>query len=756
MKDVHDAIQGQWIPARVPLGAGGYITGFDFSADGSRMMCWADVFGCYVRDKGDDQWHPLFTTRSLQHEDYVDTAWNLAKTLASGIGGTLQGRIAPSNRDRLYASLNGLMYRVDIGSNRNISASRFAMTPQLIAANSGNQRLMAHGVDVDPHDDGIVIFGTNGSGVFYSMDAGRTVRQIAGIAEVARLFRYLVGIDPHDPSHVYIHAQGVGLYRSTSGVAGPFALLPNGPAAIAEMTWLPDGTLFMPSCDGFVWRLDRDGDFGKMAVPGAGWTWGFAIDPGNHDRFVVWDLPKQGMLVSNDRGTTWSGTFATTRPRINSAAGGEVQWYQNVSPRNWSASRIMFDPAVPGRLWMAHGLGIGFTDNVPAGSNAPAIAWSDHSSGIEELVALSHYVNPTSGTAFGLYADQPIWRYNAFDAGYANVPRAPFLNQVYNYGWAPQASQADSAIDDPDFLVAVVGRTDNRMCFSRDDGRTWIQYRGPFPVEKLPPGGCIAVSNSNNVIFVPANNAPAIYTTDATNPDAVWKFLTLGAGVQVDHLVNATWNVRHIVCADKTRPGVFALLVGNLDPVHNAIGRDIAGLWVTDDGGATWRRTIAGVVGLPSTSMGIWQGQDNRQSLRARLAYIPGFRGEMLYNPHADDPSCPNDRLFWIKDDGRGELKALRPSEIQKLRWFDFGKAAPGEMYPAVYFYATVKGVRGFYGSFDWFATTPRLLIPDYPLDCIDKVSHVAGDMTRGGRFYWGYAASGAMYADYVDAAIAH
>src|SRR3546814_862260 len=123
----------------------------------------------------------------------------------------------------------------------------------------------------------------------------------------------------------------------------------------------------------------------------------------------------------------------------------------------------------------------------------------------------------------------------------------------------------------------------------------------------------------------------------------------------------------------------------------DAIGRDIAGLWVNRNGGeGDWEQRVKGTLAPRGarhhTLSQFWQ---------ARLAYVPGHSGELLY-ANCEGGNA-HDQLMWLKDDG-AEIVGL---PAYRLRAFDFGMAAPGAARPAVYFYGTFDKVQGLYARLD-------------------------------------------------------
>src|SRR5882762_6047641 len=73
------------------IGGGGFVTGFDITADGTRV-CRCDSFGAYIWNPGTSKWDQLCTTTRLPAA---------TQTLLSAHG-VFELRIAPSNTNVLY------------------------------------------------------------------------------------------------------------------------------------------------------------------------------------------------------------------------------------------------------------------------------------------------------------------------------------------------------------------------------------------------------------------------------------------------------------------------------------------------------------------------------------------------------------------------------------------------------------------------------------------------------------------------------
>src|SRR5512140_2606147 len=87
----------QWRPLRI--GAGGFVTGLDISADGSTRVVRTDTYGAYVWDTS--QWKQLVTSTSMPTGD-VGVEKN---------AGVYEIRVAPVSPSRLYMAYRGFVYR---------------------------------------------------------------------------------------------------------------------------------------------------------------------------------------------------------------------------------------------------------------------------------------------------------------------------------------------------------------------------------------------------------------------------------------------------------------------------------------------------------------------------------------------------------------------------------------------------------------------------------------------------------------------
>ena len=707
----------------VPLGAGGFITGFDASSDGSRFACRADVCNAYIRDRGEPAWRPLFSPATMARADYDPLPARNGKADGPGVGGV---RIAPSNRDVIYASYLGYMWRSDDGGK---SVRRTSSLQIKTLANSGVQRLFNRTIDVDPANPDHVLWGTWGEGAFFSSDGGQNWRRVDLPPPPARDDRlpglHLVLFDPHDSRRVYVSVSGVGLFASSTGADGAFALI-GGPRVSSHMVAGGHGEVLL--CE----QTGSDASQIWVYRPEAGWKTHqpiheartVAIDPNDPQRLLGCGPYGFGMITA-DGGGNWS-----KRPLTYTADQGEVGWIGGMTAL--SSAQLLWDPHQKDTAWLAHGVGVARIDVVTG-------AMHDWSAGIEELCAVSGLSVP-GGKVFLANWDKPFWRVD-HETAYLNSPAYPHpKGDSVSSDLLTNGTFIDYAGNDPNVLVGVVnvaGHFSHSAApgFSLDGGDSWQIFAGT-PPRGWGRGGCIAASTTANFVLLPSNNGFGAYTLDAGNS---WLPLQLDGVNDTSHFTNAFYVPRKAIAADKTRAGVFALVYSTVQPGADPYGNPLGGVWLTEDGGRIWNRVLRGVINDTASHdpRKVPPRQDPRQFWRCQIEYVPGRSRELVYTGFAD---FHGDRLWWSKDDGY-TWRELHPA-IRAVVSFGLGKNRAGQERPSVYFSGDVDGVNGLYASFDWFATKP-ILITRFPNPQLCNAVWVTADINRLGRVYVGTGGAG-------------
>lgn len=701
-----------------PIGAGGFVIGMDFSSDGSRMIHWADVFNGYIRNKGEEKWKLLLRTDNLDPVEY-DPRVRDADGKNINDTGVYAGRIAPSNKDIIYAAWNGYIFKTTDGG---ANFFRTAFPRREMESNMGPQRRFNRTIEIHPTDPNQVLVSTGGDGVLYSLDGGASWTQL-DLPSPTNTYhgspgKCLLAIDPSNPNYVYIHVYGVGMFRSDDGVAGPYAQITGGPDTASCLVTSPTGviyacrfrTLSSGEGSGPLWKYTRT-DGWEIILAAQVQPDQVAVDPFDENHLITVDENGSLWRRSRDGGQTWAGIPNEWR------GPGETNWFSNRSKAMYPA-QLMFDPVVEGRLWVSEGIGISYAD-LPEDDSR--FVFLDYSSGNEELVSFAGFSAEGYPPLLTCW-DKPIWRMDNLRKP-TNMWKYPVpQGGSYNNNVVTIGHWIDNAIDDPDFFAAVVGQGSVYNGYSVDGGKNWQQFSG-VPEGGWRPGGCVAVGNKNNIIITSSNNGGAFYTLDGGE---TWNPVAFGAQSPVTNWANAYYVHRQNISADKTRPGVFCGLIHDLS---HPSGR--GGVFLTTDGGVTWTQRLVGLIQPGTTQFG-----------QTNFGYIPGKTGELLY---ADCQGTANQKLMWSKDDG-ATWTAL--PYMNRIRRWSFGKAKAGSDYPVIFVSGTYNGVVGYYISDDWLATPPKLLTR-FPNNSFAAVNGLVGDMNKYGRYYVGFGSNGWAIIDY-------
>lgn len=734
----------EWLVAPAPIGAGGgFVTGIDIASDGSRMVCNTDVFNGYIREAGDAQWRHLLRQDNLLPADY-DPRPDHRKILRAKTGngannGSFCTRIAPSDPRTIYTAWNALLYRsTDAGK----SFRRTELPPKAFLSDSGPSRRFNRSIDVHPHDPGQLLVGTNGDGCYASRDGFATYQQIE-LPDTGKDYsgtpgRYLVAWG-RDGS-AWVHVFGVGLYHSSAGLGGQF-LFAGGPATASCLVVAADGAAYVCQFRTSAAHVPdalhilRDGKWRR--APGTANADQVAVSPFD-PLHLVWVNENSGQWWQSRDGGAHSVDFGNEQ-----RGRGESDWLSD-SRKALYPAQLLFDPVREGRLWITEGVGVNYCD-LPTTPDAPVVV-HDMNSGISEFVATCGLSSTSQATVLLGVMDKGVWQVaETANNGWAYSPPP---GRPVNRSAVAHLRSIDGAIDDPDFVVGLF-QQDGGNGWSQDWGRSFTAFPPPPGRPGWLPGGDCAVSTRDNIIIAEGNRGGAWWTKSGGKRSEDWHPVAFGGYSPVTEWLNAYYVHRDCIAADKTRPGVFAALVNNIYKTASnadAIGRDIAGLWINRNGGeGEWEQRVRGTI-APLGS----EHHTKSQFWQARLAYVPGHSGELLYANC--EGSNRHDQLMWLEDDGA----KVRGLPAYRLRGFDFGLSAPGATRPAVYFYGTARGVQGLHVSFDWFETDP-ILIARFPNNSIDYVSLGLGlvaDRHRFGRCYLGFGGNGWVRADIGAAAL--
>jgi len=689
------------------IGAGGFLTGMDVADDGT-MVVRTDTYGAYIWNETAAEWQQLMTRTSMPvgdvgHETDAQT-------------GVYEIVIAPSDSNRIYMALNGFVFK---STNRGQTFTRTAL-PKTVMDPNDPFRFMGRRMAVDPANPDIVYFGTPKAGLMLTTDGGASWTKQADIplsttdAGILISFDTSAGRTGNRTKGVYVASFGKGVFSSRDAGAS-FAPVAGAPIAHDHMVCGPDGVLWITDSSLGSNNARRYKNGVWKALSGMGWvTWhSIAIDP-QDSRHVV--LGSSGDLcVSHDGGDTWTENISLNYPKgAVVRVANDIPWLAWANENYMSAGDMRFDPKGTNRLMFAEGIGVWYTN--PPRTWSP-FEWVSQSRGIEQLVS-QDIVVPPGGSPLLFTQDRCVFKSDDPEK-YPSV-HGPNRTHSINMGWS-----GDYSLTDPKFVVGVFnywGREESS--YSTDGGSNWTKFP-TVPAEVLAgkTGGSMAVSTPDNIVWAPNNNASAWVTK---NRGASWEQIVI-PGVPTSGETGWGWAfflVRHIVAADRVTPGTFYM--------YNYL-KQCAGLYRSTDGGTNWTRIYANEIATGS-------------QYNAKLEAVPGKAGHLFFTPGWHSGPNPSGTQFMRSTDGGASWKAL--DKILEVYSFGFGKAAPGQDYPAIFIAGYVDNVWGLWRSDDNAANWVK--IGDYPLGNVDIIRSVAGDMDRYGRCYVGFAGSGGAYADIV------
>ncbi len=684
-----------WKPLRI--GAGGWLTGLDVSADGSTRVVRTDTYGAYVWDM--TEWRQVVTSTGLPAGE-VGVERN---------AGVYEIRVAPNHPGRLYMSYRGYVYRSD-DQGHTWTRTAFA---QVEMDPNDSYRTLGEKLAVDPANPDVLYVGTPRNGLFVSQDGGASFTPAAGVPaglQASNGWPGITGIviDPNSRRTggrsrlVYASSYGNGVWRSRDGGA-TWARLSGGPASVGHAVIGPDGTLFATAGDGSsVWRFAR-GAWTEITPPAGQYWHAVMADPFDANRVVV--ATDGGYLTqSYDRGATWTEIIWSV-----SRTASDIPWLAWTNESYMSNGDMRFDPTVPDQLWFAQGIGV-WTASVSPG--ASAVTWSSRSAGIEQLVA-NAIAAPPGGKPVVASWDRPLF-YSA------NPDAFPAQHGPNNTHSIVMGFQVDYAAGSPSFLAAVAdwwGAEESG--YSTDGGQTWTRFASmPAWWPGAPGLGTLAVSTPDNIVWVASNSKAPYYTT---NRGQTWQKLSLpgvpdtSAGWSGLHW--AYYLNRHVVAADRVTAGTFYLY-------HTPNG-----LYRSTNGGAAWTLVRSGEI-VPFSGY------------NAKLASVPGRAGHLFFTAGQQGGTGGPSGAFVRSTDGGVTWSAV--PNVLEVYAFGFGKEAPGGSYPTIYIVGWVSGVYGVWRSDNQAQSWTQ--VGDYPLGSLDEIKAVDGDKNVYGTVYVGFAGSGYAY----------
>ncbi len=717
-----------WRP--LAIGAGGFITGIDLHRDGVERVIRTDTYGAYLW--ANNRWNQLVTATSMPADERLPTG-----------GGVTDVVIAPTSTQRLYMYYNSRFYRSD---NRGASWTRSAAFGVAEANANDDYRTGSFKIAVDPVNADIVYVGTRDDGMRRSVDGGLTWTTIGDIP--VGVHRYndkgqltdtgggiSIFFDPSGGGNgsrtniVYASSWGNGIWRSADGGNSWQRIADGntGPIQAWRSEIASDGTLFAidrQNGSGGVWRY-RAGAWTNVSPTNNIQT--LTVDPSNPNRVYAFSGSGEPWRTV-DGGAHWTQLAA---PGIRTAT-GDVAWHAWTSEDFFSTGQARFDPKVPGKIWMAQGIGV-WTAQVDDTTNR--LTWQATSRGVEQLV-INDVIAPPGGRPVTAAWDRAIFYSESVNTFPATHGPTFNFNSAWDLDWSPA---------NPKFIVA--NTSDHRYCctdqrdptqagWSIDGGKTWTEFasfpqidasinpgnptiRLGYPHQRFGFGDiAVAANNIDNIMWLPSWNRQPAYTL---NRGATWNIVRLPGEVNDEYNSHfGNFLNRKVLVADRVLASTFYY--------YNADGTNIRGVWRTSDGGKTWSRVFEGAI-------------TNFSVFNATLGSVPGKAGHLFFTPG----QLQGDPDIALKRSIDGGATWTDVPGASRVHAFGFGKPQVAGGYPTIFIAGTVGGKYGIYRSTDEGATWQSM---GFPHNSLDTVRVIDGDKSVFGRVYVGFAGSGATYGD--------
>ena len=699
----------------VPWGGGGYVDGMVYHPKAKDLLyARTDVGGVYRYDYAGRQWIPLLD--ALSHAD-------------GDMNGILSFALDPNDPNKLYLACG--LYLGDWAHNGAVLRSEdqgatWAKTelPFKLGGNADG-RGTGERLQVDPNSGNILFLGSNQNGLWKSGDGAKSFAKVGGFP---RSNVTLVLFDPNSgtktaPSEtVYVGSgeAGGGLYVSRDGGA-IFDLVPGAPAQTPQHAVIGvDGFLYVAFAagdgkskselnpgnvtKGSVWKMAlKTGKWEEITpirpVPG-GPTFGYSgidVDPAHPGTIITstidrWWPDPDDIFLSRDGGKHWLMLSS-----VSQHDNARWAWIQRTDSGffdpgkdkmgSWT-SDVKINPFNPDEMIYGTGGGVWMTRNLTAAGSA-RVKFDFADDNLEETAITSLVSPPGGATLLATMGD-------VGGGGWDDLTKSPPASNLFS----PNASHrsVDVAWLKPGF---VARSTDSKPYgyYSEDGGLHWTAFQSTPPYSPQDAQGNwramgpLAVSAGGNTIVWSIPHDKAYVSFDKGNS---WTAST-GWPLEPDATL--------VPVADRTVNGVFY--------VHDGAGGQIL---ISTDGGKSFSPVIKGIPPVPS-----WQS--------AQLTAVPGrMRDLWLAGPfglfHSADPAKP---LAGIKG-------------VDEAWSVGFGKAAPGQAYPAVFLSGKVKGQTGIWRSDDEGESWVRI---NDDVHRFGDGGILTGDPTEYGTVYVSRAAGG-------------
>lgn len=768
----------------LPIGGGGYVTGFVFHpVDAAVMYCRTDIGGVYRFDYAEQKWVSLI--------DHVG-ADDLRETCPISVA------LDPANPARLFIasglrepdSHGCLTVSRDYGATFVKHELPFFVHGNLHGRGTG-ERLLFDAAGA------CLWLASQLDGLWTSPDGGASWQRLSAFPETACTFvsrvgrLLLVGTEGLAQSS----SQSASLTAPTEGAPGSVRGHSLYMSADDGATWRPvpqpeyvpvagsklhglvaqrcatDGKyLYVTysangprsqnvergySCDSGDCSSGRVARYALMAeglgamediTPETG-NWGFSAISAEHGLLTTATIHRQhqdgdAVYLSRDHGDTWTTI-------LHGLSVGQMDFRLSYMKPEYNGGRnlihwltgLAIDPHCPDTAWFNTGTGVFRTNNL----QDDTVIWQDWCDGMEETVHINVHAQGTAplsegggsagagGRVLDMIGDLGGFAFNDIEKHCENS----FADGKGNR-WITCLS-CDWPDADPDHIVVTArgnwtGETKGGLIVTRDGAQTWSRLEMPMGLTEELDGLLSKISGVNinaGWVAVSADGRSCVWAV----AERIWLH---ARNLIVSHDAGRTFRRSCVLDRDGTpAQGMMKPIADRCDPsIFYGFG-EAGQLYVSTDGGDTFREKPA-PGGWPAAHFGKVDCADGTEIRAAsgQLGDLCVATGEGLWRLHyapATDSftghrlTAPGDSAFCV----------------------GLGLGRPGGDYAsepkAIYFTGRIGGVYGFYRTLDEGATIQRI---NTEKQMYGRINSIDGDKRVFGRFYLATGSSGLLYGE--------
>ncbi len=649
--------------------------------------------------------------------------------------------ISWSNSQLIYAAYNNVLYK----STDQAKTFAAVKTGLSFDSNGGGMRTNGRHGEIDPQNSDHVLFG-DGQSMYRTINGGADWSPAASVPAAGAIndsnkgfsgvaFNRYSALAGGRTSEAIVSTAGT-FWRTTDGGDHWADISSGGPGAEpneAEFDSQSRYTVAVNTGGLFQWHagswttLHNNNDSDTT----------FFIDPANADHIYLNRGVNIAWEQSTDNGMTWGDAVwdAPTQTSVDN-----IPWH-STNPHYYPANALV--DTANDIFWLLGGNQGVASASVASLAGAGPYTIDMHGIGIEQMCINIMVTPPGSKKVHAAVWDED---YAEMDRDNVNYPSVVNNLPTGNFGasWGLAGSK-----EDPAYLARWVsndngGGTLDQSGYTTDSGATWHPFtafpNGTTSTASWGHGAHVAYSGKDNIIVVSSdtNNTSGdmrmpYYTIDrgqswhpVTLPTAAWTYDNL-AGIHA-----AYYLAREILVADATQLQRFYFMVYANDDTF-------AGIYSTDDGGATWTRKS----GLPTNEfVGNWNWNVHTVSpVTNHLWMTTGPQG-------GHDPGTPGTSYLYRSVVGGASFVTL--PNVQEPAKFGFGAPATDGGYPVLFMEGFYNGAAGMWMTANADADSPTWInIGDAPNTQYSSPAFIIGDPDVAGRVYVATGCAGVQFGEF-------